>query len=212
MSDVPVSRSDVLTRAASLARRLLAASLFIGAALSLAACGSTPTPTYNLTAPGGFTAGGSGNGQLVVVAPTALAVLNTDKIMVEPGAGQVAYLADAQWSDNLPALLHARTIQAFENASKLRRVARPGDGVNADYTLVTDIRTFALRITDQGPVAVVEISAKLIGTQSGRILAAQVFRAAVPAASSAGPAATAALDQAQEQVLMQMVRWASTRF
>ena len=212
MSDVPVSRSHVLTRAASQARRLLAASLFVGAALSLAACGSTPTPTYNLTAPGGFTAGGSGNGQLVVVAPTALAVLNTDKIMVEPGAGQVAYLADAQWSDNLPALLHARTIQAFENASKLRRVARPGDGVNADYTLVTDIRTFALRITDQGPVAVVEISAKLIGTQSGRILAAQVFRAAVPAASSAGPAATVALDQAQEQVLVQMVRWASTKF
>ncbi|WP_296584635.1 ABC-type transport auxiliary lipoprotein family protein [Xanthobacter sp.] len=212
MSDVPVSRPDVLTQAASLARRLLAASLFVGAALSLAACGSTPTPTYNLTAPGGFTAGGSGNGQLVVVAPTALAVLNTDKIMVEPGAGQVAYLADAQWSDNLPALLHARTIQAFENASKLRRVARPGDGVNADYTLVTDIRTFALRIADQGPVAVVEISAKLIGTQSGRILAAQVFRAAVPAASSAGPAATVALDQAQEQVLVQMVRWASTKF
>jgi cholesterol transport system auxiliary component len=212
MSDVPVSRTAVLAQAASLARRLVAASLFVGAALSLAACGSTPTPTYNLSAPGGFTAGGSGNGQLVVVAPTALAVLNTDKIMVEPGAGQVAYLADAQWSDNLPALLHARTIQAFENASKLRRVARPGDGVNADYTLVTDIRTFALRITDQGPVAVVEISAKLIGTQSGRILAAQVFRAAVPAASSAGPAATAALDQAQEQVLVQMVRWASTKF
>ena len=132
MSDVPVSRTAVLAQAASLARRLFAASLFVGAALSLAACGSTPTPTYNLSAPGGFTAGGSGNGQLVVVAPTALAVLNTDKIMVEPGAGQVAYLADAQWSDNLPALLHARTIQAFENASKLRRVARPGDGVNAD--------------------------------------------------------------------------------
>jgi cholesterol transport system auxiliary component len=217
MSAVPAPRIPVLTGAISamsriLPRRLLAMVLALGGALALTACGSTPTPTYNLNAPSGFSAGGSGSGQLVVVAPTALAVLNTDKIMVEPGSGQVAYLADAQWSDNLPALLHARTIQAFENASKLRRVARPGDGVTADYTLVTDIRTFALRITDQGPVAVVEISAKLIGTQSGRILAAQVFRAAVPAASTAGPAATAALDQAQEQVLVQMVRWASAKF
>ncbi|MEP9353237.1 ABC-type transport auxiliary lipoprotein family protein [Xanthobacter sp. KR7-65] len=194
------------------ARRLIAAGAGLALALVLAACGSTPVPTYNLTAPSGFTAGGPGAGQLVVVAPTALAVLNTDKIMVEAGAGQVAYLADAQWSDNLPALLQARTIQAFENASKLRRVARPGDGVNADYTLVIDIRTFALRITDQGPVAVVELSGKLISTQSGRIMAAQVFRAGVPAASSAGPAATAALDQAQEQVLVQMVRWASAKF
>ncbi len=213
MSDCFALRTELLVRSVSaLARGVAGAVLLLAAALSLAACGSTPLPTYNLSAPSGFTAGGSGNGQLVVVAPTALAVLNTDKIMVEPGAGQVAYLADAQWSDNLPALLHARTIQAFENASKLRRVARPGDGVNADYTLVTDIRTFALRITDQGPVAVVEVSAKLIGTQSGRILAAQVFRAAVPAASSAGANATAALDQAQEQVLVQMVRWASAKF
>jgi len=133
-------------------------------------------------------------------------------VMVEPAPGQVAYLADAQWSDALPALLQARTIQAFENASKLRRVARPGDGVTAEYQLVIDIRTFALRITDQGPVAVVELSAKLIGTQSGRILAAQVFRAAVPAASTAGAAATAALDAAQEQVLVSMVRWASAKF
>ncbi|MFG1226999.1 ABC-type transport auxiliary lipoprotein family protein [Xanthobacter autotrophicus DSM 597] len=213
MSDRFALRTELLVRSVSaLARGVAGAVLLLAAALSLAGCGSTPLPTYNLSAPSGFTAGGSGNGQLVVVAPTALAVLNTDKIMVEPGAGQVAYLADAQWSDNLPALLHARTIQAFENASKLRRVARPGDGVNADYTLVTDIRTFALRITDQGPVAVVEVSAKLIGTQSGRILAAQVFRAAVPAASSAGANATAALDQAQEQVLVQMVRWASAKF
>lgn len=203
----------MLTHAGSaLARRALAGVMLLGAALALSGCGSTPTPTYNLTAPSGFTASGSGSGQLVVVAPTALAVLNTDKIMVEAGAGQVAYLADAQWSDNLPPLLQARTIQAFENASKLRRVARPGDGINADYSLVIDIRTFALRITDQGPVAMVELSAKLIGTQSGRILSAQVFRAAVPAASTAGQAAAAALDQAQEQVLVQMVRWASAKF
>lgn len=192
--------------------RALRLSAALVLALALGACGSTPVPTYNLSAPSGFAAGGSGSGQLVVVAPTALAVLNTDKIMVEAGAGQVAYLADAQWSDNLPALLQARTIQAFENASKLRRVARPSDGINADYSLVIDIRTFALRITEQGPVAVVELSAKLIGTQSGRILAAQVFRAGVPAGSTAGPVATAALDQAQEQVLVQMVRWASAKF
>ena len=141
-------------RRSRLARRLslhvhamprLSALLF-GAALTLAlaGCGSTPTPTYNLSAPSGFTAGGSGNAQMVVVAPNALAVLNTDKVMVEPGPGQVAYLSDAQWSDTLPALLQARTIQAFENASKLRRVARPGDGVNADYQLVIDIRRMSM--------------------------------------------------------------------
>ncbi|MEP9351197.1 ABC-type transport auxiliary lipoprotein family protein [Xanthobacter sp. KR7-225] len=181
-------------------------------ALGLAACGATPLPTYNLTAPGNFQAAGGGSGQLVVVVPTALAVLDTDKIVVEPGGGQVAYLGDAQWSDRLPALLQARTIQAFENGSKLRRVARPGDGVNADYQLVTDIRVFGLRITPEGPMAVVELSAKLIGNQSGRILAAEVFKARVPSAGTSGEAATQALDQATDQVLVALVRWASRRF
>lgn len=209
MIDVRRSCSAFLTGAVT---RLAPLALVVGLALAVSGCGSTPVPTYNLSAPSAFSAGGGGSGQLVVAAPTALAVFNTDKIVVEPGAGQVAYLSDAQWSDNLPALLQARTIQAFENGSKLRRVARPGDGVTPDYQLVIDIRTFALRITDQGPVAVVELSAKLIGSQSGRILAANVFKAAVPAASTGGQAATAALDTAADQVLVSMVRWASARF
>lgn len=184
----------------------------LGLGLMLAACGSTPTPTYNLSAPQGFSAGGHGEGQLVVAPPYALAALNTDKIFVEPAPGQIAYLGDAQWGDSLPSLLQARIIQAFENGSRLKRVARPGEGVVAEYQLVTDIRVFGLRITPEGPVAVVELSAKLIGNQSGRILAAQVFKAHVPAASSSGPDATAALDKASDQVLVAMVRWAAAKF
>lgn len=187
-----------------------AAALALG--LLLAACGSAPLPTYNLSAPQGFSAGGRGEGQLVVSQPYALAALNTDKIFVEPAPGQIAYLGDAQWGDSLPSLLQARIIQAFENGSKLRRVARPGEGVTADYQLVTDIRVFGLRITPEGPVAVVELSAKLISNQNGRILAAQVFKAAVPAAGSAGPEATAALDTASDQVLVALVRWAAGKF
>lgn len=184
----------------------------LGVGLLLAACGSTPVPTYNLSAPQGFSAGGSGSGQLVVAAPYALAALSTDKIFVEPSPGQIAYLGDAQWGDTLPSLLQARIIQAFENGSKLKRVARPGDGVSAEYQLTTDIRVFGLRITPEGPVAVVELSVKLIGSQSGRILAAQVFKAAVPAAGASGPDATAALDKASDQVLVAMVRWAAGKF
>jgi len=206
-----LKRSLARSLAGSLGRALAGVAL-LGVALGLAGCGSTPVPTYNLAAPQGFSAGGSGSGQLVVTPPTALAVLNTDKIVVEPAQGQLAYLGDAQWADSLPALLQARMIQAFENGSRLKRVARPGEGVVADYQLVTDIRAFGIKITTEGPVAVVELSAKLIGSQSGRILAAQVFKAAVPAAGTSGAEATAALDKASDQVLIALVRWASPKF
>ncbi len=184
----------------------------MGLALLLAACGSMPTPTYNLSAPSGFSAGGRGSGQLIVATPSALAVLNTDKIMVEPGGGQVAYLGDAQWADQLPALLQARIIQAFENGSNLRRVARPNDGVNGDYQLLSDIRTFGMRVTPEGREAVVEISAKVVNNRSGNIMAAKVFKASVPVSDGSGPAVTQALDQASDEVLISLVRWAARYF
>lgn len=205
-------RTDRAMQGGAFARRGVQFVVGLAVALMLAACGSTPTPTYNLSAPSGFSAGGRGSGQLIVAPPSALAVLNTEKIMVEPGGGQVAYLGDAQWADQLPALLQARIIQAFENGSNLRRVARPGDGVAGDYQLLSDIRTFGMRTTADGPVGVVEISAKVVNNRSGAILAAKVFQASVPAANSSGPAVTQALDQASDEVLKAMVRWAARYF
>ncbi|GGF59660.1 ABC transporter [Azorhizobium oxalatiphilum] len=178
-------------------------------ALTLAGCASAPVPTFDLSAPTGFTARGGSNGQLVVVSPTALAVLDSEKIVVEPAPGQITYLPDAQWSDKLSSLLQARTVQAFENGSKLRRVARPGDGVAGDYQLNMDIRSFGVKVLPEGTFAVVEISAKLIGSASGKILAARIFSARVPLASVSSTSATSALDQASNQVLIELVRWAS---
>ncbi|MGE4371859.1 MAG: ABC-type transport auxiliary lipoprotein family protein [Xanthobacter sp.] len=193
-------------------QRVVRMAVGMGLAVSVAACGSMPVPTYNLSAPSDFSAGGRGSGQLVVAMPSALAVLNTDKIVVEPGGGQVAYLGNAQWADQLPPLLQARIIQSFENGSNLRRVARPGDGVTADYQLLTDIRAFGLRMTDEGPRAVVEVSAKVVNNRSGAISAAKVFKASVPVASTSGEAVTQALDTASDDVLVSLVRWAARYF
>ncbi len=127
-------------------------------------------------------------------------------------SGQITYLPEAQWSDRLPSLLHARTIQAFENGSKLRRVARPGDGVVGEYQLNLDIRTFGVRVTAGAPDAVVELSAKVIQLASGTIVAAQVFSARVPVSAMNGPGVTAALDAASNKVLTDVVMWSSSRF
>ncbi|MEP9377749.1 ABC-type transport auxiliary lipoprotein family protein [Aquabacter sp. CN5-332] len=184
----------------------------VALALALAACASAPVPTFDLSAPAAFAARGGGAGQLVVVTPTALAALDTEKILVEPSPGQITYLPEAQWSDRLPALLQARTIQAFENGSKLRRVARPGDGITADYQLNIDIRTFGVKFTAGAPEAVVELSVKVIGLASGKIQAAQIFTARVPVPALNGAGVTAALDAASNKVLTDIVIWSAARF
>jgi cholesterol transport system auxiliary component len=181
-----------------------------GLALALASCGgATSVPTFDLTAPRSFPHGsGTARGQLVVAEPSALAVLDSDKIMVRPSAGQIATLAGARWSDRLPKLLQQRILQAFENASRLRAVGHPGDRLSADFQLVIDIRAFNMAPSDP-PAAEVELAAKLVSERGGRIVAARVFRALVPAEGTDGPAATAALDAAFARVAVELVLWAT---
>lgn len=188
----------------------------IGLALLLGGCasllgGNKSIPTFDLTAPTGFTAPRAGTAQLVVASPTALSVLDTQQIVVEPQPGQINYLGNAQWADRLPPLFQARLLQSFENGSRGSSVGRTGDGISAQYTLLTDIRAFGLQ-TFQGNEAVVEVSAKIIREADGRIVAAQVFKARAAASSTGGPEVTQALDEASDQVLIELVKWASTRF
>jgi cholesterol transport system auxiliary component len=181
-------------------------------ALALAGCagfGTRAPSTFDLTAAQDFPRrSGPARGQLIVGEPTALAILDSEKIVVKPAQGEVAYLGSAQWSDRLPKLLQARIVQSFENASRLRAVGRPGERLTADFSLVTDVRAFHVAVADNGVFAEVEISAKIVVDKSGRIVAARVFRWTLPAASSEPPAAVAALDDAFHRVVIEMVLWA----
>ncbi|MCJ8141330.1 ABC-type transport auxiliary lipoprotein family protein [Ancylobacter sp. A5.8] len=196
-------------------RRAAGIGLTVGLALLGGGCasvlGSKPVPTFDLTAPTDFRAPRAGRGQLVVAAPTALQVLDTQQIVVEPAAGQINYLGGAQWADSLPALFQARLIESFQNGSRGSSVGRASDGIVAEYALLTDIRSFGLQ-TFQGNEAVVEVFAKIVRASDGRIIGSQLFKARAPASGTAGPEVTRALDEAADTVLVELVDWASRRF
>lgn len=187
--------------------RPLAASL-LAAALA-ASCSSPPPTTYDLTAPrqrvGG---GGFVGGQVVVPEPVTVQTLEADRIVVKDAAGAVSFLSGGQWADRLPRLIQARLIQTFENASRIRAIARPGERVAADYQLNTELRTFhVLAATSE---AEVEISAKVVNDREGKIVNARVFQARVPVASIDAATAARALDDALSKVLLDIVRWVGT--
>jgi cholesterol transport system auxiliary component len=180
--------------------------------LCLAACagsvfGPDPVPTFDLTAPRLVHAETAARGQLVVSEPSALSILDSDRIVVRSAGDQVAHLANAQWSDRLPRLLQSRLVEALENAGHARPVGTPDDRFSADYQLVTELRAFEISVVSV-PVAQVEIAAKVVTDRGGKILASRVFRASVPARSSSGPDAVAALDEAFQQVATALVQWA----
>lgn len=184
--------------------------------LSLAACSGglgglvtkAPPPTYDLSAVKNFPhRSRPARGQLVIAEPSALAGYDSEKIIVRPTPEEAAQLGDAQWQDRLPKLMQARLLQSFENASRLRAVGRPADKIATDFVLVTEIRAFEIAAADG--TAVVEIAAKIVRERTGRIMAARVFRAVVPASGTAGAPAVAALNEAFGKAAKELVLWAA---
>lgn len=184
-------------------RRAAAWSAAGFAALLLAGCsGSTPLETFDLSVPPGSGRPAPRARQVVVAEPVALQALESDRIVVRSQEGTISFVGGVQWADRLPRLLQSRMVQAFENNG--RAVGRSGNGVAADVVLQSDIRFFGV---SAGEGALVELSAKLVDGENGRILSARVFRASTPLAGVSGPAAAAGLDQAMQRVLGEIVRW-----
>ena len=184
-------------------RPAAALTLALAFGLPLAGCGGAPAvQTFDLTAPVDVGARGA-RGQFVVNEPVAVLPADSDRIVIRTGPGSVAYLSGAQWADRLPRLLQARLVQTYENAHLLRNVGRPGTA--ADFAVATEIRRFEVDVTTGQ--AVVELSVKLVADASGRIVAAKVFSARIPAPSKGPPEMAAALDAAMGSVLRQIADW-----
>ena len=207
------ARATGATRGAGAARvRGLGAACL---ALALGGCAllmpASPPATFDLRpAAGAVARRPRAAGAVIVVAePTTLSALNSERIVARPSPVQITYFGGVQWSDRLPTLVQTRVIHAFEDAAWLRSVGRPSDALTADYRLMSDIRAFGVDVGAAPPTASVEMAVKLVNDRTGRIVAARVFRAAAPAASTEPAAGVAALDVALGQVLSEIVAWAS---
>jgi cholesterol transport system auxiliary component len=182
-------------------------ALALGAAL-LAGCSTPPPATYDLTASPRPSGVGS-IAQLAIAEPEAVALYDTERLVVRSSGNAVAYLPGAQWPDRLPKIFQARLVQTFENAGLVGRAGRPGNRVISANQLNTEIRTFEARADTRE--AMVEVSAKIVNDRTGQVFAAQIFTVRVPLGEIAGPAAAVSLDAANQQLLTQLVRWVAGR-
>jgi len=166
--------------------------------------------TFELLAPQEFTDARRARGTLAVALPTTIRVIDSERVVIQPNPGEVNYLSGARWSDRVPRLVQTRIMQAFENSGRVRAVTREGDSLRTDYKLDTEIREFGVFVSPQQQ-ALVELSVKLVNSQTNRVVAAEVFTARAAASSVDGPSATAAINSAFGTVLIELVRWTTQR-
>ena len=143
--------------------------------------------------------------QVAVPDPAAVLVFDSQKILLRTAEGTYSSIENAQWADNLPKLMQSRIVQSFENAKQLRMVSRPMDDLTADYRLTLEIRSFQIS-PDGTPTAVVEFAARLLG-DGGKVVAAQMFKASVPAKSTQMADSVRALNDAFSQTAKDLVVW-----
>lgn len=163
--------------------------------------------TYDLAPPTTFAAiPAVPTQQLAVATPTAVIVLDTQRIVMQTADGIAPAFPDARFADNLPALFQTRIVQAFENANYLKVGADGGD-LEGDYKLALDIRKFQITTTPAPANAEIEFSAKLLDG-GGKVVDAKIFTASAPASATDNAATVAkALNDAFDQATADLVVW-----
>jgi cholesterol transport system auxiliary component len=187
------------------------------AASSLSGCGALSSlskagaelDAYTLSPAVGSGTSQRGRGHLIVELPTSAGALATDRILIKPVPYQAQYLPGGRWIEPAPALIQTLLVASFQNVGGVDLVGRTANGLNPDYTLMTEVMDF--QVEPSGPEAefVVRITLMmtLIRESDRRIVASRRFSTSETAASDDTQVLVSTFDRALQKVLAEIVGW-----
>src|SRR6266480_396150 len=143
-------------------------------------------------------------GQLAIPEPTAVATLETQRMLFSP-AKDVPGFADFLWADAIPKLLQAKLIEGFENYDIAHAPLRAADVGQADFQLLIDVRRFQLAV-ESAPAVEIELSARLVD-KSGKVIASRLFEESEKFEKVEPAAAVAAFNAAFGRIAKDMIAW-----
>lgn len=161
--------------------------------------------TYDLRAPQNLgPASKTIKGELAIPEPTAVAMLETQRMLFSPVKDYPAF-AEFLWADSIPKLLQARLIESFENYDMAHAPLRVADIGQTDFQLLIDVRRFRIAI-DSGPTAEIGLSARLVD-KNGKVVASRLFEESQKFDKVDPPTAVAAFNDAFGRIAKDMVAW-----
>lgn len=161
--------------------------------------------TYDLRARRDFGQPGKTiKGQLAIPEPTAVAMLDTQRMLFSPVKDYPDF-AEFLWADSIPKLLQARLIESFENYDIAHAPLRAADIGQTDFQLLIDVRRFEIA-TDSEPAAEIGLSAKIVD-KNGKVIASRLFEDSQKFDKIEPSAAVAAFDDAFGRIAKEMIAW-----
>ena len=151
-------------------------------------------------------AGPGADRQLLVDAPSAAGLLDSERIVVRAGADELGLLRGARWSAPLPQLWQGLVIRAIEDDGRLR-VGRERDVLAGDERLIGELRAFEYARETQE--VRIHFHAKRIDRQQ-RIARERGFEASAKVRGSDAADVVAAFNSASAEALSQLIEWLVT--
>ncbi|MCO5058092.1 MAG: ABC-type transport auxiliary lipoprotein family protein [Rhizobiaceae bacterium] len=144
--------------------------------------------------------------QVLVAEPSAIKALDSQSIVIKPGPGMIEYLSGAQWADRLPKVVQASLVEGFQLSGRLGGVGKPGEGLAIDYQVITEIRSFEIRV-DGAARAEIDLNVRILNDRNGVVRATRSFSASIPVAGKGNDAFIEALNAGFDQVAGEIVTW-----
>jgi phospholipid/cholesterol/gamma-HCH transport system substrate-binding protein len=149
-------------------------------------------------------AGKTIKGQFAIPEPTAVAMLETQRMLFSP-AGEISGFSEFLWADTIPKLFQARLIESFENYDIAHAPLRSTDVGQADFQLLIDVRRFRVAV-DAGPEAQIGLSARIVD-KDGKVMASRLFEESEKFEKVEPQAAVTAFDAAFGRIARNMIDW-----
>jgi cholesterol transport system auxiliary component len=185
---------------------LLLLSCFLSAC-TLFPEGQEPLPLYTLKSEV-YKTSGALKKPLAIDYPISEASLDTGRIAITPSLYQRDYLADGQWPDRLPKVVHNVLVESLSERWGGVYVNRSGMGLQTHYVLTTEIQDFSVQNLEVGyPEVHLKILFKLVDFRNHQALAAKIFTEKTPVRLLSADGIVIAFNHGLHCLLLKAMPW-----
>ncbi len=199
---------------------VLRTAALAGAIVALAGCGILPkqetvalydpTPKRDAAAVTANAAAPQVDWQVQIARPYADTMHDSARILVRPQPGELQVYKSAAWSQPAPDIVLDTLLRAFADSGRFAGVARRGEGVNARYQLLLDLRRFESDYDANGgamPNVRIELGARLVQNTDNRVVASRVFDIATPVGGTDVMQVNRAFQRGLGDATTQLIDW-----
>lgn len=129
------------------------------------------------------------------------------RILVNPEGDQLSTYKGARWTDPAPVLVREHLARAFRYRVSPTQISTDEQALHAEVHLGSDLRSFQVVYGAAGPVAVIDLDARLIQPKSREIIAARRFLIEQPLENVQVPYVVKAFKLASDELARQMINW-----